>query len=182
MKKAVVILPDGFEEVEALTPVDVLRRANISVLTVSITKQKEVIGAHNIQVIADQLFDETDFSDFDAIILPGGMPGTTNLNNHEPLKSVLKKMAHDKKLVTAICAAPMVLGECGLLDGREATCYPGFESHLKSATIVKSSVVKDGIFITANGIGSAMSFALTLVENLAGQEMAINLKSKMLIS
>lgn len=181
MKKAVLILANGFEEVEALAPVDVLRRANIEVTTVSISTQKEVTGAHYIPVIADQLFENTDFSVFDAIILPGGMPGTSNLDSLVPLKQLLKKMAGEQKLIAAICAAPMVLGKSDLLEGRKATCYPGFEQHLKGAILSKEPVVKDGQLITANGVGNAMIFALAIVENLVGQQTADELKAKMLM-
>ncbi|MCU4156043.1 DJ-1/PfpI family protein [Carboxylicivirga sp. A043] len=181
MKQIALFLADGFEEVEALTPVDVLRRAELQVTTISISETKNVCGAHNITVIADQLFSETNFSTFDALVLPGGMPGTNNLNAHEGLKKVVLQFAKDGKLLGAICAAPLVFGELGLLKNKEATCYPGFEDKLKGARISKQQSVKDDQFITANGIGAAMQFSLNLVSELCGIDKASELAGKMLV-
>ncbi|MBR8536950.1 DJ-1/PfpI family protein [Carboxylicivirga sediminis] len=181
MKKVVLFLAEGFEEVEALTPVDVLRRANIEVTTVSICQSKQVEGAHAITVSADFLFDEISYSNFDALLLPGGMPGTSNLMTHDGLKKVILDFNAHKKLIGAICAAPMILGELGLLAGKKAVCYPGFEKHLKEAIYTKQPVVKDGRYITASGIGSAMKFSLVLVEELIDKDTANRLGQKMLV-
>lgn len=181
MKKIAVFLAEGFEEVEALTPVDVLRRANMDVITISISKSKEVTGSHAITVIADQVFDDTDFSEFDAIILPGGMPGTNNLNQHQALKELLIDFSNNNKLIGAICAAPMVIGELGLLKGKNAICYPGFEDKLSGAVIQQRATVCDGGFITANGVGSSMKFALSLVRELCDDETANELARKMMV-
>ncbi|WP_439183551.1 DJ-1 family glyoxalase III [Carboxylicivirga taeanensis] len=181
MKKVAILLAEGFEELEAISPVDILRRAGIAVTTVSITKNKEVTGAHGIKIMADALFEEVPFADFEAIVLPGGMPGTSHLNEHQALKTVLTEFAESKKLIGAICAAPLVLGELGLLQKRNATCYPGFEKQLIGAAITKQAVVKDEHFITANGVGNAIPFALALVKELLNDEAANNLAQKMLV-
>ncbi|MCT4589694.1 MAG: DJ-1/PfpI family protein [Carboxylicivirga sp.] len=181
MKNVAILLAEGFEEVEALTPVDVLRRANVNVTTVSITDKKEVCGSHNITVLADQVFDEVNFENLDAIILPGGMPGTNNLNSHPKLKDHLLEFANDQKLIGAICAAPLILGELNLLKKKQAVCYPGFENHLNEAVISKEATVQDGNIITGNSIGAAMRFSLQLVNELCGTDVAEELARKMLV-
>ncbi|WP_430814707.1 DJ-1 family glyoxalase III [Carboxylicivirga sp. RSCT41] len=181
MKKIALFLAEGFEEVEALTPVDVLRRAELKVTTISISNKTAVCGAHNITVLADQTFESADFSQFDAIILPGGMPGTNNLNAHPQLKELILRFASEGKLIGAICAAPLILGELNLLDKKEAVCYPGFENRLTGATISKKQSVTDGQFITANAIGAAMQFSLNLVSELCGSKVADELARKMLV-
>ena len=130
MKQVAVFLAEGLEEIEGLTVVDVLRRAGIEVTTISISEKKEVTGSHNITILPDALFSEADWSGLDGVILPGGMPGTTNLMEHEGVRKVIQEFADQKKLVAAICAAPSVLGQAGLLRGKRATCYPGFEEQL----------------------------------------------------
>jgi 4-methyl-5(b-hydroxyethyl)-thiazole monophosphate biosynthesis len=170
--KAYLFLAEGFEEIEAITPIDILRRADIEVTTVSILSHKEVCGAHGIKVMADILFDDTDYSDNDLLILPGGMPGTKNLDAHPGLKKLLKKQAEQGKFISAICAAPSVLGKMGLLEGKEAICYPSFESQLLGATISTEKVVTSGNIITAMGAGVAIPFALKLVEILKGKAVA----------
>ena len=172
MKKVSVMLADGFEEVEALTAVDLLRRAKIYVDTVSITDDFTVHGAHGINVQTEDLFDEVDFSETDMIVLPGGMPGTTNLKEHEGLKKVLLRFAEEEKYIGAICAAPTVLDEIGILQGKRATCYPGVESQIKDAILTRIPVMRDGNIITGQGVGTAIDFALKLVEVLAGEEKA----------
>lgn len=172
MKKVSVMLADGFEEVEALTAVDLLRRAKIYVDTVSITDDFTVHGAHGINVQTEDLFDEVDFSETDMIVLPGGMPGTTNLKEHEGLKKVLLRFAEEGKYIGAICAAPTVLDEIGILQGKRATCYPGVESQIKDAILTRTPVMRDGNIITGQGVGTAIDFALKLVEVLAGEEKA----------
>ncbi|MGN1378254.1 MAG: DJ-1 family glyoxalase III [Dorea sp.] len=172
MKKVSVMLADGFEEVEALTAVDLLRRAKIYVDTVSVTDDFTVHGAHGINVQTEDLFDEVDFSETDMIVLPGGMPGTTNLKEHEELKKVLLRFAEEGKYIGAICAAPTVLDEIGILQGKRATCYPGVESQIKDAILTRTPVMRDGNIITGQGVGTAIDFALKLVEVLAGEEKA----------
>ena len=130
MKKAIVFLANGFEEMEALGTVDILRRGGIEVQTVSITADPIVTGAHQVPVTADTTIDKAVLNDADALILPGGMPGASNLNNSETVKEALLQQYREGRIVAAICAAPMVLGGLGLLKGRNATCYPGFEPQL----------------------------------------------------
>lgn len=170
--KAFVFLAKGFEEIEAITPVDILKRAGIEVETISISNSKEVVGAHGIVVVADYIFDDADLTDADLIFLPGGMPGTTNLDAHEGVKALVQQQLYDQKLLAAICAAPLIIGKMGFLKGKEAICYPGFENLLEGATISKHNVVKDGNIITGKGAGVAVQFALKLVEELKGKDIA----------
>lgn len=172
MKPLYVFLAPGFEEIEAVTVLDVLRRAQLNVVSVSLSGDLAVTGAHGIAVSADTLYPDIDVADADLLILPGGMPGTNNLNVHEGLKKAIKRHADAGKPIAAICAAPLILGQLGLLEGREATCYPGFEEHLKGARLSKQAVVKDGPFLTANGPGAAARFALQIVKDFKGEEVA----------
>ncbi len=168
MKKVIVFLAEGFEEIEAISIIYILRRAEISVTTVAIDKKKEVKGAHNVPIVADKLFDEVDFASYDMIVLPGGMPGAKNLQEHEGVKKQIEIFEKNKH-VGAICAAPMVLGGMSLLKGKRATCYPGFEAELIGATITNEEVTVDGNIITGKGPAFAIKFALQLVETLAGK-------------
>lgn len=172
MKKVCVLLAEGFEEVEALTAVDLLRRAKVYVDTVSVTEDYIVLGAHGISVQTEDLFREVDFADFDMIVLPGGMPGTTNLEAHSGLRQVLTEAAERGQFLAAICAAPTILGKMGLLKGRKATCYPGMEAELEGAVIGGGAVVTDGPFITSRGVGTAIDFALQLITVLTDEEKA----------
>ena len=183
MKESFLFLADGFEEVEALTTVDVLRRAGMPVRTVSITSNPMVTGAHGIQVKADVLYDATIFSDPAWLILPGGMPGATNLHDFAPLIGLLNRQyeSADGK-IAAICAAPaVVLGAEGLLRGRKATCYPGFESDLKGAEYVDARVVTDDKFVLANGPSSALKFGLAIVAKELGEEKSMEIANQMLL-
>lgn len=175
-----VHLATGFEEIEALTVTDVLRRSGAEVKTVSITDEKLVTGAHGIAVEADILFDEADYSACEMLVLPGGMPGTVNLGKHAGLCYELKTAAKAGKWACAICAAPMVLGNLGLLEGRKATIYPGMEGHLLGADAVNAAVVCDGNIITSMGPGTAMEFAFALTEALFGEEKADELRDEMI--
>ncbi|MBQ7671389.1 MAG: DJ-1/PfpI family protein [Clostridia bacterium] len=162
-----LFLADGFEEIEALTPVDLLRRAGIEVVTVGVTG-REVTGSHRIKVTADMTADEasarlSDEEKLEAIILPGGMPGAKNLDLSPLVDSFIKRAVADDAYLCAICAAPMILGKRGLLSGRDATCYPGFETYLEGAKYYEASVVVDGNFVTSDGMGSALDFALQIV-------------------
>lgn len=161
-----VHLADGFEEVEALTIVDLLRRAGIEAKTVSIMKRKEVTGAHGITVMADMLFEDTDYEACEMIVLPGGMPGAEHLGNHEGLTKHIRCFAENDKYIAAICAAPMVFGAQGVLQGKKATIYPGMESLLTGAKCQTEQVVIDGKIVTSRGPATAMPFALTLIELL----------------
>lgn len=175
MIKVNVLLADGFEEIEALTVVDLLRRAQIYVGTVSITEEYLVHGAHGINVQTEDLFEEVNFADSDAIILPGGMPGTTNLKEHTGVGRVVTDFAENGKLVGAICAAPTVLGELGLLKGKRITCYPSVESEIQGAVITKTPVAVDGNIVTSRGVGTAIDFALELITVLVGKEKALSI-------
>lgn len=177
MKKAIVFLAEGFEEVEALTVVDILRRGCIEVCTMSIMKDIMVNGAHNIEVKADCLYDEDNIDDADMIILPGGGLGTENLKAHNGVNKYAAKFIDEEKYVGAICAAPSVLGVKGLLKGRTAVCYPGFEEQLLGADIGKNSVEIDGNIITSKGVGTAIEFALVLVGVLVGVENSEKIKN-----
>ncbi|MEI7675202.1 MAG: DJ-1 family glyoxalase III [Bacteroidales bacterium] len=181
MKKCYIFLAEGFEETEAVCVIDVLRRGKLEVEVVSITPQLKVMGAHQIEVMANSLFVENDFLDAQMLILPGGMPGTKNLNQHEPLKHLLKKFSDAGIPIAAICAAPLVLGGLGLLQGREAICYPGFEDELRGATISKKQVVISENMITSIGVVSAIEFGVSIVKYLQGDEIAARVSADLLL-
>jgi 4-methyl-5(b-hydroxyethyl)-thiazole monophosphate biosynthesis len=175
-------LADGFEEIEAISVIDVLRRAEIEVKTVSIMGKKEVIGAHNITVITDVLYEDVDYAGADMIILPGGGVGTQNLDKHAGLNEQLLLAVKQGKWVSAICAAPTVLGRLGILKGKKATCYPGCEQALEGADVsLPDHSIIDGKIITSRGPGTSLHFALTIVEVLKGVEVANTLRKGMLI-
>lgn len=173
-------LADGFEEIEAISVVDVLRRAEVEVKTVSISGKKEVRGAHDITVIADILFEDADYSKAGMIILPGGMPGTLNLQNHKGLTEKIKEFHEKGKWLAAICAAPSILGKLELLKGKTATCYPGFEKHCIGAECSQKPVVVTNKIVTSRGPGTAMCFALELVKVIKGDELAEKLRKDMI--
>lgn len=166
MKKVGIFMADGCEEIEGLTVVDIVRRAKLEMTTISITDKKEVTSSHNVTFLTDALASEVDFDGFDAIVLPGGMLGTLNLGANETVNKVIKKFAGEGKIVAAICAAPSVLGAAGLLEGRHATCHPGFEEKLTGAITSEDAVVMDGNIITSRGMGTAIDFGLAIVECL----------------
>lgn len=172
MRKVYVFLAEGFEEIEGLTVVDLLRRANIETEMVSVMEGKQIKGSHGIKVTADSMFADVDFADADLLVLPGGMPGTLNLGNHEGLCELLKKHYAEEKMIAAICAAPSVFGELGFLEGRVATCYPGFEGKLNGAIVCATKVAVDGNVVTSKGMGTAIDFSLKLIELLEGKETA----------
>lgn len=183
MKESFVFLARGFEEIEALTVVDLLRRAGMDVKTVSITTSLQVTGAHGVTVTADLLFDNTLFADSEWLILPGGMPGATNLYEFDPLAGLLKQQAASPTgRIAAICAAPaVVLGQLGLLKGEKATCYPGFEGMLEEAEVVDEAVVKSGKFVLGNGPGNAMAWALAIISETFGSTEAIKIANDLLL-
>ena len=171
-----VFLANGFEEVEALTPVDVLRRGGVEVKTVGIGDDV-IVGSHGIPVVADLDEDELDFDALSGVILPGGMPGTRHLDASETVKAALAAADQKGALIAAICAAPSVLGHNGLLRGKRATCFPGFEDELEGATLCTDLAVTDGNVITGKGAGAALPFALALLAYLKGADVAAQVKS-----
>ena len=181
MKTAYVFFADGFEEVEALTSVDVLRRAGANALMVSVNGEKTVKGAHGISLCCDASIHEVDFAKADLLLLPGGMPGASNLAASETLNGQLQAFAAEGKLLAAICAAPRVLGKCGLLHGKKATCYPGFESYLEGAEVTGAMVQQDGNIVTGKGPAAALEFALKVAENLVGKAKADEVAAGMLV-
>lgn len=181
--KSYIFLADGFEEIEALSTIDILRRAGLDVKSVTINEHRTVTGAHNVKVEADMTFKEADFDSTDWMILPGGMPGASNLHNFRALGELLR-IHSAKGRIAAICAAPaVVLAPLGLLDGRHATCYPGFEDALTlgGAEHKDERVVIDGNIVTANGPSSAFLFALTIVSLTLGHQAAENVATGMLM-
>ena len=172
MAKIYVFLADGCEEIEALTPVDLLRRAGEDVCTVSIMGRKEVTGSHKITILADETIEEGEFDDGDMLVLPGGMPGTLNLKNHDGVRYVVKQYAKEGRYVGAICAAPTILKSLGVLEGRRATCYPGVEDEMEDVVLTETAVVVDENIITSQGVGTAIDFGLKLIEILDGEEKA----------
>ena len=172
-----MFLADGFEEVEALAPLDILRRANADILTVGVTGEY-IKGAHDIVVKADIALSDVEIEKIDALILPGGLGGTNNMDNSPEVKNLVQYAADNKKLVCAICAATSILGKMGLFDGKEATCYPGFEDSFKGGKYIKQSVVKCGNFITSDGMGSAYKFGFEITSALFGNEVAEKIKEQ----
>lgn len=172
MKRVGVFFGTGYEEIEALTVVDLLRRANIETLCISIDNQKQVMGAHNINVDMDAGIDEVDFDSLDMIVCPGGMPGTKNLEACDKLTEQIKCFYENGKLIGAICAAPMIFGHMGLLTGRKACIYPGMEKHLTGAEVVYDEVAQSEHVITSRGMGTAIAFGLKMIENLMDKETA----------
>jgi 4-methyl-5(b-hydroxyethyl)-thiazole monophosphate biosynthesis len=182
MKKVYLFLAEGFEETEAVATTDVMLRGELDVTTVSVTGKSLVTGAHGIAVHAQALFEDVDFSKGEMLVLPGGMPGASNLNSHQGLKNLLLQYAKEGKKLAAICAAPLVLGGLDLLQGKKATAYPGFESTLKGAEYVKAGVVKDGNIITGRGPGFAIDFGLAIVDELQGKAKADSVAEGLLIT
>ena len=172
MKKVYMFLANGFEDVEALIPLDVLRRGGVDVKTVSITGSLVAESAHGVKIEADLMFEDADVTDADLLMLPGGMPGASNLNEHEGVKEALKEQAIEGKLVSVICAAPLVLGGLGLLAGKRATCYPGFEETLAGAEYTHDLCTVDGNIITGEGPAAAFPYAYTLLAMLTDEETA----------
>lgn len=172
MKKAYIFLANGFEEVEALTVVDLFRRAGMEIATVSIEAEKIVESSHRVRVEADFLLPEVKGTMADVLILPGGMPGTTNLQECEALMEMILGLHASGAYIAAICAAPSVLAGLGLLDGKKATSYPSFEDKLSMADYQYDSVVVDGQIITSRGMGTAIEFGLKLIELLEGSQKA----------
>lgn len=169
-----ILLADGFEEIEALTPLDVLRRAGVEVKTVGVGS-RVAIGAHGIPVVCDTTPDDVSSDEVELLILPGGMPGATNLDKSSFVDKIIREVSERGGRLAAICAAPLCLGRRGLLEGKEATCYPGFEEELVGARISAQDVVTDGNITTAKGMGVALEFALELVSLLVSPEKAVEI-------
>ena len=171
-------LAEGFEEMEAFAPVDILRRAKIEVKTVGVAGQT-VVGASGIKVQCDLSIDEANENNLDGIILPGGMPGTENLFKNEKVKNIVENCAKENKLIGAICAAPIILGKLGLLKGKKACCYPGCEKELEGAEIVSDRVCAQGNIITGKGPGACIEFSLELLKNILGERKTAIIKQSM---
>lgn len=162
MSKIGIFFADGCEEIEGLSVVDICRRADLEIVTISIMGRAEVTGSHQITFSTDTVFEDVDFKELDGVILPGGMPGTIHLGEHEGVNSVIKEFAKEGKLVAAICAAPSVLGAAGILQGKTAVCHPGFEEKLTGANVKFENVAVDGNVITSRGMGTAFDFGLAI--------------------
>jgi 4-methyl-5(b-hydroxyethyl)-thiazole monophosphate biosynthesis len=181
MVKALVFLATGFEEIEAITIVDVLRRAGVDVTVAGLTPNV-VEGAHEIKIVPDKPIDEVAMEDFDAVICPGGSPGYKNLRKDPRVIDIIKKAFDSNKLVAAICAAPAVLSDAGVLEGKACTIYPGMENELRKGggKPKMDMVVVDGNIVTSRGPATALPFALKLAEKLAGKQVAENVSKKTL--
>ena len=166
-----IMIADGFEEIEALTPVDILRRAGLDARMVAVGS-KVAVGSHGIAVVCDMTADEVNLDEVTAVVFPGGMPGSLNLDASPYSDKFIEAVNKNRGRLAAICAAPLVLGRRGLLDGKRAICYPGFEKELKGAIIENAPVVTDGNITTAIGMGAALPFALELVRVILGEEKA----------
>ena len=180
MSRIGIFMANGCEEIEGLTVVDIARRAGIEIDTISITGADEVTSSHKVTFKTDTTKEEADFSQYDGIVLPGGMPGTTNLGADETVNKVIKEFAAQGKLVAAICAAPSVLGQAGLLEGKKATCFPGFEDKLTGAEFTEDKVAVAGNIITSRGMGTTIPFALEIVKYLIDEETADTVAGKIM--
>jgi 4-methyl-5(b-hydroxyethyl)-thiazole monophosphate biosynthesis len=176
-----VHLADGFEEIEAITIVDILRRAGLETETVSVMGRLAVTGAHGVQVVADIVFEDAVYDNCELLVLPGGMPGATNLDEHARLREKIQSFARQDKKLAAICAAPLVLGHPGVLEGKKATCYPGFEAELTGAVLTETAVCVSGNITTSRGPATAAAFALELVRQLKSDAVSDSVAQDMLI-
>lgn len=174
-------LATGYEEIEALAVCDMLRRVDEEVKLVSLTGDKTVESVHGIKVEADILFEEADYDVCTMLVLPGGLPGTEGLRQHAGLEAQIRKFAAENRPIAAICAAPTVLGDYGVLQGKKATVYPGMEDKLTGADVIDASVVCDGNLITSQGPATAVDFALAVVNFIRGEEVTAALKKKILL-
>lgn len=177
MKKIAVFFAEGYEEIEGLTVVDLCRRAGIEVEMVSVTDSLQVTGSHQIPVIMDKFLADVNFDELDMIVLPGGMPGTRNLEKVPVLMEQVKAFASDGRYIAAICAAPSVFGHLGVLQGKKACCYPGFEEELTGALVSYNSCEADGHIITARGMGCAIDFGLKIIEKLVNEQKSAEIGS-----
>lgn len=176
-QKVCVFLADGFEEIEGLTVVDILRRGKVDVVTISMMGRLEVEGSHGIKVLADILFEKMSFSDVTMLVLPGGIPGTPNLQEHQALTELLKQFNTDRKYLAAICAAPRIFGALGFLKDKAACCHPSQEDVLSSKEVSREKVVVSDHIITSRGMGTAIEFGLTLLTILTGKTTTEHVKN-----
>jgi 4-methyl-5(b-hydroxyethyl)-thiazole monophosphate biosynthesis len=182
MPRVCVLLAEGFEEIEAVTIIDVLRRAEVEVVTLSVQGALDVKGSHGISVRADRMLREAARESWDMVVLPGGIPGSNHLRDSPEVQDLLKRQHRAGGRIGAICAAPIALGAAGLLEGKRATSYPGFEKELRGATCLAEPVVRDGTIVTSRGVGTALAFALELVAELSSRQVADELEKRMLVS
>ncbi len=173
--KVATLLADGFEECEALIVVDILRRAGVEVIMVSVTDKIEIRSSRNIGIIADELIDDVDFDSVDMIFLPGGRTGTENLQKNNEVKKLCKLFEQNKR-IAAICAAPSILADLELLEGKHATCHPDYESKMKGALLTECGVAVDGNIVTGQGLGATFPFAFELVKILVGGDAVARIK------
>ncbi len=178
MSRVCCFMAEGCEEVEALSVVDVLRRSGIETLLVSVSDKYEVVSSHNICIKTDILLEDLDFDTVDMLFLPGGIPGTPNLRATKVLCDNIIKFNEQGKLLAAVCAAPSIFGELGILKGKKATCYPGYENMLDGAIVVWDRVVTDGNITTSRGLGTSLELGFRLVEILKDKQTADSLKKK----
>ena len=175
-KKVGIMVANGYEEIEMLTVVDILRRAGLTCDIISVTGEQALVSSHRVTVLADVLYENADFDSYDALVIPGGMPGTTNLGAHAGVCEQLKRACAQGRLIAAICAAPTVFGKLGLLQGKKAICFPGMEDQLTGAEVTFESVVCDGNIITSRGMGTAIDFGLAILayfeDKAAADELA----------
>ena len=179
MPKVLIPLAKGCEELEAVTLIDILRRADITVITASLTAQRQIKASRGVQLIADSTIENVMFDDFDMMILPGGQPGTDNLNDDPHIHAILKRLAHSNKATAAICAAPLVLASAGLLEGKSATCYPGvlIANEWPTISLKEDAVVIDGNVLTSKGPGTAIDFSLAIIEYLTNKTTRLNVEA-----
>lgn len=180
MGKICVFLADGVEEIEALTVVDICRRADVPVAMVSITGNRTITSSHHVVFQAEELIEDVEFEQVDMIVLPGGMPGTLHLEDCQLLMEQVESFHRQGKYLSAICAAPSIFGHRGMLKGRRACSYPDFESHLDGAEVSQNPVEICDHFITSRGMGTATEFALSIVERMKGHECAENIRRKII--
>jgi len=180
MPKVAVILADGFEEVEAIAIIDVLRRAEIGVVIAGL-HEGAVSSARKVRVISDTVIDTVKAEDFDMVVLPGGQPGSDNLNADTRVKDLIRDFHRKGKLTGAICAAPYVLANAGILEGKRATSFPSYKDRLGGAVYEEKTVVEDGNVLTSRGPGTALYFGLAIVERLSGKERAEKIREAMLV-
>ena len=180
MEKVYEFLADGFEEVEGLAVVDILRRGGVDIKTVSVTGTEYVTTSHGVTLKADLRIEDADLTDASMLLLPGGLPGATNLRDHEGVRSALLAQARKGGRIGAICAAPLVLGSLGLLEGRRSTCYPGFESHMTGATYTRELYTVDGNIITGEGPAATLPYAYEILRMFKGDDTVAALKEGMM--
>ena len=180
MSKIGIFMADGCEEIEGLTVVDIVRRAKMDITMISVNGKREVTSSHDVTFLADAVAEEVDYDAFDGIVLPGGMPGTLQLGDHERVNGIIREFAEQKKLVAAICAAPSVLGAAGILEGKTAVCHPGFEGELKGANVIYENVAVDENIITSRGMGTAFDFGLAIVSYFMDDEVVADVRTHMI--